>query len=344
MPLLLLLLACPGATRVAPTGVPARQASGASRIPLPGLSDVGCDGADCRALVRGTLVSLPDAAPIGATHALAAFDTLRHTSAGWEVEGACEPATAALAAPPRCVAPLTTDGLVGAPTPATPPPTLEDHAPTLGTAAIEFGAAWNAGIAAGWRSGFHRVIVGPGSGRITWLRGIDGAGQLVRVGNGSRTARLGSATASASWPGWLALHPTGVEAYLVAWPSPLVRAFDPTTLDIRWTLPVDGAARGLFVDPGGRWLLVAVGPGTTDRLVEWPLPSLTTPPTADLARDEVLRALEHPPTDAVLVIDLATHAVVARAEGELRRFVPLPDRPLLATDEEVVFFTPGALP
>ncbi|MDP2305303.1 MAG: hypothetical protein Q8P18_04670 [Pseudomonadota bacterium] len=337
---LLLLLACPGAPRVASASVAAAPSSSESRLLLPGLSDVACDGADCRALVRGTLVSLPGAAPIGTVGALEAFDTLRFTPSGWEVEGRCVP----LAPGPRCVAPLAADGAVGVLAPAAAPPALEQDAPSLGAAAIEFGAAWNAGIAAGWRSGFHRVIVGPGSGRITWLRGIDGAGQLVRVGNGSRTARLGSATASVSWPGWLALHPTGVEAYLVAWPSPLVRAFDPTTLDIRWTLPVEGAARGLFVDPGGRWLLVAVGPGTTERLVEWPLPSLEATPTGDLSRDEVLRALEHPPMDGVLVIDLSTQSVVARAEGELRRFLPLPDRPLLATDREIVFFTPGALP
>ncbi|MES2641794.1 MAG: hypothetical protein V4850_20035 [Myxococcota bacterium] len=341
MPLLLLLLACPGVGRVSGPGVDTRSAPGESRLSVPGLADVACDGADCRALVRGGLVSLPDAVPIGTPGALAAFDTLRATPSGWEVEGACPPA---IAESPRCVAPLAADGTVGPPSPGSPPPPLEEDAPSLGTAAIEFGAAWNAGMAAGWRSGFHRVIVGPGSGRITWLRGIDGAGQLVRVGNGSRTVRLGAATASVSWPGWLALHPSGVEAYLVAWPSPLVRAFDPNTLDIRWTLPVDGAARGLFVDPGGRWLLVAVGPGTTDRFVEWPLPSLTVPPTTDLSRDEVLRTLEHPPMDAVLVIDLATQAVVARAEGELRRFLPLSERPLLATDREVVYFTPGALP
>jgi hypothetical protein len=336
VPTLLLLLACAAGSR--PTGPDAGGATEApgTRIPLPGLADVACTGSECRALVNGSLVSLPDATPLGAPGALAAFDTLRATAIGWEVEGPC-------ASPgPRCVAPLAADGTPGALVAALPGPTLEEDTPSLARAAETFTVAWNAGIAAGWRSGFHRLIVGPGGGRITWIRGLDGAGQLVRAGAGSRTVRLGAATAAVSWPGWLALHPTGVEAYLVAWPSPLVRAFDPATLDLRWTLPVDGPARGLFVDPGGRWMLVAVGPGTTERYVEWPLAVPT--PTRDLAADEVLRALDHPPADATLVIDLATHAVVARAAGELRRFLPFPDRPLLATDREIVYLTPGALP
>jgi len=287
-------------------------------------------------LVGGSLVSLPDLAQVGPPGALAGYDTLRATASGWEVEGPCvDPG-------PRCVHPLTLEGAPGGSgAPAAPAPTLEDDSPSLAQAAESFAVAWNAGIAAGWRSGFHRLIVGPGGGRITWIRGLDGAGQLVRAGAGSRTVRLGATTAAVSWPGWLALHPTGVEAYLIAWPSPLVRAFDPATLDLRWTLPVDGPARGLFVDPGGRWMLVAVGPGTTDRFVEWPLP--VPSPSRELASDEVLRALDHPPADSTLVIDLATHTVVARAAGELRRFLPFPDRPLLATDREIVYLTPGAI-
>ena len=146
-----------------------------------------------------------------------------------------------------------------------------------------------------------------------------------------------------SWPAWLALHPTGVEAYLVVWPGPVIRAFDPGTLEIRWTLAVEGAARGLFVDPGGRWLLLAVGTSETDRLLDWPILPPSAEPGADPNRDEVLRLLPAPPSDEVVVVDLATHTVAARARGSYRRFLPL-DRPVLATDREVVFLTPGALP
>ena len=230
------------------------------------------------------------------------------------------------------------------PTPiAAPVVTLEESPLPLFDFADAFTAAWNRGLREGWRGGFHRVVVGPGGGRITWLRGLDGAGQLVRAGSGSRTVRLGAATSAVSWPGWLAMHPTGAEAYLVAWPAAVVRGFDPTTLEVRWSLPMDGPAQGLFVDPGGRWLVVATGPEGTERFVDWPTPLPEPGAAADPARDEVLRRLDRPPIDTVLVIDLATQSVVARARGAYRRFLPL-ERPVLATDREVVFLVPGALP
>lgn len=331
--LLPLLLAC--VTTPERAGSPTAAAAGPPRLPVPKLADVACAGSDCRVLADGTIRSLPDLLPVGAEGAFAGADTLRFTTA-WEVEGPCEAG--------RCVRTLGPDGAPGEPT-VVPAPTaaLEDDPLPLDVAATAFTAAWNRGLREGWRSGFHRVVVGPGEGRITWLRGRDGAGQLVRAGAGSRTVRLGAATSPVSWPGWLAMHPTGVEAYLVAWPAPVVRAFDPSTLEVRWTLPVDGPAHGLFVDPGGRWLVVAVGPDGTDRFVDWSAPRPDPDAPADPHRDEVLRTLDRPAVDAVLVIDLATQTVVARAQGRYRRFLPL-ERPVLATDREVVFLVPGALP
>jgi len=287
--------------------------AGAPRLPVPGLKDVACDGGDCRALAQGTVLRLPDLAPVGAANALEGADTLRFTTA-WEVEGPCGAA--------RCVRALGSDGAPGAPseTVVTAPP-LEDDPLPLAEAGEAFTAAWNHGLRLGWRSAFARVVVGPGA----------------------KTARLGAATSAVSWPAWLAMHPTGVEAYLVAWPAPVVRGFDPATLDVHWTLPVEGAAQGLFVDPGGRWLLVAVGPGDTERFVDWSVPRSDPAATTDPARDETIRALDRPPMTAVLVIDLATHQVAARAEGTFRRFLPL-EHPILATDREVVFLDPGAPP
>ncbi len=332
----LLLAACGDSAAVR---APAETAAPVGdRVPVARLADVACDGATCRALADGNLLALPDRTPIGAPGAFAGADTLRVGPGGWEVEGPCP----AEVSGDRCVRVLGADGAPGTPTPVrAAAPTVGDPLP-LSEAAEAFTAAWNHGLAREWRSGFYPVVVGPGGGRITWLRGLEGAGQLVRAGAGSRTVRLGAASSSVSWPAWLAVHPTGVEAYLVAWPAPVVRAFDPATLEVRWTLPVDGAAQGLFVDPGGRWLVVATGPGTTERFVDWPVPRPELG-ERDPHRDEVLRTLDRPPMDEVLVIDLALHEVVGRARGTYRRFLPL-QRPVLATDREVVFLTPGELP
>jgi len=333
LPLLLACAAGPTSTGGAAGGA---LEPAAPRLVLPGLADVACAGSTCRALVDGALVALPEGTPVGSPGALMGADTLRASGDGWEVEGPCDAG--------RCTRALDADGNPGAPAPvATVAVALEETPLPLAEAGAAFVAAWNAGLARGWRSGFFRVIVGPGEGRITWLRGLEGAGQLVRAGAGSRTVRLGAASSAASYPAWLAVHPTGMEAYLVAWPAPVVRAFDPATLDVRWTLPVEGAAQGLFVDPGGRWLVVGTGTGTTERFADWPNPRPDPDATLDPTRDEALRTAERPPMEAVLVIDLATRAVIGRAAGTFRRFLAL-DRPVLATDREILFLDPGEIP
>jgi hypothetical protein len=314
------------------------EAAGAApemAIPLPGLTDLAC-AETCRALVRGTLVSVPSGERLGAPGER--WDTLLANGESWQVQGPCPLPQAG-----RCEADLDGGGTAGSPRPlASNPAPLDSGSTSFADAATQFTAAWNAGIAAGWRSGFYRVILGPGGGRITWLRGIDGAGQLIRAGAGTRTVRLGAANATASWPAWLALHPTGLEAYLVAWPSPAVRAFDPATLEPRWTVTVEGAAQGLFVDPGGRWLVAGVGSAMTERFVDWDVPA-PAQADSDPTRDEKIRSIERPPMSEVVVIDIATKSVVGRASGTFRRFIGGP-RPVLATDREILFLNPGAPP
>jgi hypothetical protein len=308
-----------------------------ARLAVPGLVDVACADADCLALAAGTLHALPSGTAVPSPPGLDAYDTLRAVPGGWEVEGPCPTG--------RCAATLhVSPPALDAPRPAPLLPLAEADVPSLSAAGDVFASAWNVAIHAGWRSGFTRVLVGPGGGRITWLRGIDGAGQLIRAGAGARTVRIGATTSPVSFPGWLALHPTGTEAYLVAWPSPWVKAFDPASLASRWTLPLDGAAQGLFLDAKGRWLLVGEGPSGTDRFADWDLAAAEATPTADPARDEAVRALDRPPMDATVVIDLASHTVAARAAGRFRRWIDLGDHLLLATDREIVTFPPGDLP
>jgi hypothetical protein len=312
-------------------GVAAPGASPRDALAFPGLRDVACSEAECRVLANGQLLRLQDGTPVGLAPPTA--DTLRFDGR-WLAEGKC-PDT-----PERCVWSVGDESPVEHSRYTTVPAPLDDGTARLEALAASFTPAWNRGLERGWRSGFSRLVVGPGGARITWIRGFDGAGQLVRSGAAARTARLGSATSPVSYPAWVAMHPTGIEAYLVTWPGTVVRGFDPGTLDIRWTLPLEGAAQGLFLDPGGRWLVLGVGPPNVDRLIDWPAPAPDPEAVHDPNRDEVLRAADRPPMDEVVVVDLATHTPAARAAGTFRRFLPL-DVPLLATDREVVRLHPG---
>lgn len=313
----------------------AGDAGGAGRrIPIPGLRDVACAEGGCVALAATGLVRLDDLSRVSAD--LSAWDTLRPgEGGGWGVEGDCEGG--------RCAAPLGGDGVVGPSTPiASVAPALEDQSPPLAEDAKRYTAWWNAAIANRWRAGFRRVVVGPGDAVVSWSRGGEGVGQLVRSGARPSFARVPAPDAPVSYPAWLALHPTGTEGYLLPWPATTVTAFDPVALTTRWTAALGGAGVGLFVDAGGRWLLAEVGDGDVgDRWLDWPVPALPDAPAADPFRDEVLRASPRPPATHTVVVDLSAHSVVARVPGRHRRFLGRPDGGwLLATDREVLLFPP----
>lgn len=343
-----LLLACrhaPPAPGTAPGDDPAE--AGISRLALPGLRDVACASPDaaastpdaCVALVPGGLRAIRTAAlheespPLPAPEGIRAFDTLGYKSGAWTVEGACAEA--------RCARALTLDPpALGEPSPAPALPALTDEFGALDVEARAFTAVFNQGTRNRWRTGFSRLVVGPGGGLITWVRGSGGAGQLMRVGAGSTFVRVPAAESPVSYPAWLALHPTGAEVYLLPWPTTVLTAVDPMTLRTRWTVALEGAGRGLFLDESGRWLLAEVGSGTSETYVDWPIPRPAEGPL-DPFRDEVQRALPRPAAVEVVVIDVATKRVAVRAGGTFRRWLALADgRRLLATDREVVVFRP----
>ena len=276
---------------------------------MPALRDVACNETQCVALTAAGLVSLEPGLPPLPLVVPADAAVLRVDAGAW------------------------------ATLPSPPPPPLLDDPPPLAEQVASFTVAWNAGIAAHWRSRFQRIVLGPGGGVISWTRGAEGGGQLMRIGAGRAFARVSTVPSPVSYPAWLALHPTGTEAYLLAWPTPVLAAFDPVSVVPRWSVELGGAGHGLFVDPEGRWLLAEIGPGRTDRLVDWPLPA--PDPTRDLADDAVLRTLPRPDATEVVVVDLAAHAIAFRANGAHRRWLALPGgRYLLATDREAVFFRP----
>lgn len=263
--------------------------------------------------------------PIGT---LTGWDTLRHSSAGWELEGNCEVA--------RCRAKLTLD-----------PFGVSDQNLILETKTSETDQEpeaawidrWNQALKAGWRSGFDRIVVASGPATVELTGEMDGSAQLFRHGVDPAFAKvwLGNA-AGMRFPANLAMHPTGVEAYLCAWPSPLVIAFDPLNLQRHWTLPLDGASQGLFVESSGRFLLVGTGSAGTEPW-SWTGPDATE--NEDPYRDEVLRRQSRPPISAVEVVDLQNHEVRVELKGRYRRWLSLEDgRKLVATDQELVFFQP----
>lgn len=298
-----------------------------SRLPFAELRDVACAPDGCLALTAAGLVKLD--AGFARVVLPGTWDTLRWTGERFEIEGPCDAG--------RCAAPLGADlaPATAAPVPATAPK-VEDAPPPLVDQAKGWEGWWNLAISKGWRAGFRRVLIGPGGGLITWSRGGEGVGQLVRTGMPRTFVRIPVPASAVSWPAWLAMHPTGAEAYLMAWPSTALVALDPVTLQTRWSAPLDGAGAGLFVDPGGRWILAEVGDGRSDRFLDWPTLALDPAPADDPFRDEVLRDLPRPDARAVVVIDVAAQAVVARASGRYRRFLPRGDGWVLATDREVV--------
>jgi len=355
---LTLLLAC--ASKKDPAAVSAAVAKPTTtveRLPFPALRDVACmpavasppPGADgsssarahvagpaCFALTASGLVPLRDAfapmsLPADVSAAVVTAEGLAIADGTLMLLGNCPEGP--------CARPLTLEpASVGAhvPQPALPPVTEADM--SLADAAALFTDTHNRAVAAGWRTGFHRVVVAPGGALIVWTRGLDEAGQLSRTSPGRATVRLPSPRAAVSYPAWLAMHPTGSEAYLLPWPSSVLTAFDPVSLVTRWALPLEGAAHPLFIDAGGRLLLAGVGTSDTDRWTDWPLRD-GRGAVADPARDESLRAAERPSTDSVVVVDLDIGESIARARGAFRRWLALPDgRFLLATDREVVFF------
>ncbi|HNH46332.1 MAG TPA: hypothetical protein PKY30_04815 [Myxococcota bacterium] len=332
--LLLFLTACPKGP--APTTASGPSTTDLWRIPLPGLVDVACDEGRCMAL-RGTeLVRLPslEAVPLPTT---AALDRLRHDAQGWRVAGAC-----ADGAPGRCSYALSLEPLaLGAAEPEPPVPVHAAGTVEEAESRNRWTSAWNHAIAEGWRSGFDRRVVLPGAAELQLLPGLDGTAQLRRTGENPAFIKLMLGATGKVFPGNLALHPTGVEVYLAAWPSPLLIALDPVSLDRRWVLPLDGGVQGLFIEPGGRFLLVASGDASARAPESWAWPEPDPAAATDPAGDEALRDQQRPAMSRIYAVDLQDHSVAVELPGQWRRWIPLPDgRVLVASSQQIVFFKP----
>jgi hypothetical protein len=278
------------------------------RIPMPGLRDVACDeAAGCVALAGDRLVDLRTLAPVG-DPVPADHDVVARVGDTWVTSRA-------------------------------PVPETVDEPPPLAEETEQFRLQHNRAVANGWRAAFSRILVLP-NGLVTWARGTEGTGQLVRTAGSVAFVRIPAASSPVSYPAWLALHPTGMEAYLLPWPSDTLTAFDPGRLATRWSLALGGAGVGLFVDGDGRWLLAQVGTDDTDRFVDWPLPAFVADTATDPLADERVRAFPRPPAQSTVLVDLSRQDVAVRVAGAFRGWASMGASRVLATDREVVIFEP----
>lgn len=331
------LLGLAGCRATAPAAVPAttveENAALVQRHPFAQIRDAWCDREGCTVLTPeglrradGTVVrDLPGGSWTG----------LEHHPDGWTLLGT--------GASGPCVAALPVGGDPGpcVPTPLPPVPTVESP-PPIPEQLTRFRALWNAAIAAHGRLPFLPVLGTPEGGAIALARGGGGQGQLFRSGGVPRMVPVPTTSSPATWPAPFALHPSGTEAYLLSWPSPVLRAFDPFTLATRWTVSLEGAGQGLFVDGDGRHLLAATGPEVEDRWADWPL--AWPPADAPCCSDAVVREAARPPQDHVVVVDLAAHHLVARAPGRYLRWFSDEGVAWLVTDRELVRISVGAPP
>jgi len=215
--------------------------------------------------------------------------------------------------------------------------------------AAMFASQLSDAVRASARVGFYRLVVSPGDARVALLPG--NGSTLMRTGGGIKAVRLGIPEAQQPWPAALALHPTGRELYVLAWPDGVLRALDPATLAPRWTLPLENPAYGLYIDGSGRYLVgqvmdmelvlpgdVAQPAAALDRLAPWPEPD------GDCT-DEALRDQDAPPATGTFVVDLATRSVAAALPGRLRRTLAVPGPGLLvATSEALQYIATSPAP
>jgi hypothetical protein len=311
-----LLVAChravPPTPSAEPSATPAASApvASAERIAVQDLRSLACDASICLA-ITGTSLARVDLEPLALTTiaSLAQTGTLVTDEQGWALVHACDTRWCRASLDPETGA-LGADASLPTPVPAFP-----SDATALAT-------RWNAMIAKGWRSPFQTRLPSPGGGVVSYLRGLEpSSAQLMRTGPTPAIAPAPAATEPASYPGWLALHPTGREAYVLVWPGGELRAIDPARLGERWRLALRPGAHGLFVDPGGRYLLAEqAGEVTHDRFVDFDVETIGA--GADPTGDAELALRARPPGAETVAIDLARHEPALTLDGPYVAWVP----------------------
>lgn len=317
--LLALLVAChravPPTPSAAPSATPGRSVPVASveQIAVQDLRSLACDASTCLA-ITGISLARVDLEPLALTAIapLAQTGTLVIDERGWGLVHACDTRWCRASLDPET-------GALGTDAPLPPPvPAFPSDSTALAT-------RWNAMIARGWRSPFQNRLPSPGGGVVSYLRGLEpSSAQLMRTGPTPAIAPAPASTEPASYPGWLALHPTGQEAYVLVWPGGELRAIDPARLGEHWRLALRPGAHGLFVDPAGRYLLAEqAGAVTHDRFVDFDVETVGA--GADPTGDAELGLRARPPGAETVAIDLARHDLALTLDGAYVAWVPRGD-------------------
>jgi hypothetical protein len=223
---------------------------------------------------------------------------------------------------------------LGALAPGTPPAEAEvilDEAP----APVD--ARWNQQIAAEWRSPFQEQVPTPTGGRVSYLRSMaTGVARLVRFGGGMRAHPAPRAESPVAYRRWLALHPTGQQAYLAPWPHTEIIAIDPDQLLTGWRLELDAPTLGLFVDNTGRYLVGETGAEPTeDRMLDYSEAPIAVAEGVDPTGDPHIAKIPRPLGTHTIVVDLVSQVLVARLPGTYMRWVPQGESVLIATTQAV---------
>ena len=208
---------------------------------------------------------------------------------------------------------------------------------TLSEGRRDIGARWNRQISAGWRSPFQEYVPTPTNGRLSYMRSLQSdSARLMRIGGKLRAQPAPHAKSPVAYRRWLALHPSGQQAYLAPWPHTEIIAVDPDRLLTGWRLDLEAPTLGLFVDATGQYLVGETGGSTDlDRLLDFSGDPIAVPDGVDPAGDPHLAEIPRPVSTHTVVIYLTQQTLVARLPGTYMRWVPVKGHVLIATTKAV---------
>ena len=310
--------------KVAPNladGVEDRALPDAEAAPVPPALPTRVDGFAC--LARGCVVWSGDSLrPLTAQGTLGDARALGQTPTGvLDVQDGGLAWLAPCEGADLCASQLDGSGQLGEPRALELAPAADPRTP------LALAEEWNDMRARELRVPFRQRVPTRDQGTLSYLRGAsNGSAQLVRTGSRHLMEAVPAVPGAASYPRWLAMHPTGRESFLMVWPDTILAAIDPDSLDRRWELHLRGPAHGLFIDATGRWLVLAEG-GTREleRILDFDALGPDWPADRDPSSDAALLSSERPGASAVVVVDLSGPRIATRLTGEYRGFGSAPD-------------------